>query len=70
MTAYFHSLLVRPEYHKMNISRSLVKTMLNEYSEYARMVLIAYEQETAFYKQCGFELGEGKIPIFVTYLRT
>lgn len=70
MTAYFHYLLVRPEYHNMNIGRTLVKMMLEEYSEYARKVLIAYEQETAFYKQCGFEVGEGKIPMFVTYLKT
>lgn len=70
MTAYFHYLLVRPEYQKMNIGRTLVKMMLEEYSEYARKVLIAYEQETEFYKQCGFEVGEGKVPMFVTYLRT
>jgi N-acetylglutamate synthase-like GNAT family acetyltransferase len=70
MTAYFHYLLVRPEYHKMNIGRTLVKMMLEDYSEYARKVLIAYEQETEFYKQCGFEVGEGKVPMFVTYLRT
>lgn len=70
MTAYFHYLLVRPEYHKMNIGRSLVKMMLEEYAEYARKVLIAYAQEAEFYKQCGFEVGEGKIPMFVTYLKT
>jgi GNAT superfamily N-acetyltransferase len=70
MTAYFHYLLVRPEYQKLSIGRTLVKMMLEEYSEYARKVLIAYEQETAFYKQCGFGVGEGKIPMFVTYLKT
>lgn len=70
MTAYFHYLLVRPEYHKMNIGRSLVKMMLEEYAECARKVLIAYAQEAEFYKQCGFEVGEGKIPMFVTYLKT
>lgn len=70
MTAYFHYLLVRPEYHNRNIGRTLVKMMLKEYSEYARKVLIAYEQETTFYKRCGFEIGEGKIPMFVTYLKT
>lgn len=70
MTAYFHYLLVRPECHKMNIGRSLVRMMLEEYAECARKVLIAYAQEAEFYKQCGFEVGEGKIPMFVTYLKT
>ena len=70
MTAYFHYLLVRPEYHKMNIGRTLVKMMLDEYADYARKVLIAYAQETHFYEQCGFEIGDGKVPMFVTYLKT
>ena len=70
MTAYFHYLLVRPEYHKMNIGRTLVKMMLDEYADYARKVLIAYAQETHFYKQCGFEIGDSKVPMFVTYLKT
>ena len=70
MTAYFHYLLVRPEYHKMTIGRTLVKMMLDEYADYARKVLIAYAQETHFYEQCGFEIGDGKVPMFVTYLKT
>lgn len=70
MTAYFHYLLVRPEYHKLSIGRTLVSKMLAEYSDYARKILIAYEQETEFYKQCGFVVGDGKVPMFVTYLKT
>ena len=70
MTAYFHYLLVRPEYHKLGIGRTLVSKMLAEYSDYARKILIAYEQETEFYKQCGFVVGDGKVPMFVTYLKT
>lgn len=70
MTAYFHYLLVRPEYQGMNIGRSLVQMMLSRYAEYARKVLIAYEQEAGFYQRCGFTVGEGKLPMFVTYLRT
>jgi len=70
MTAYFHYLLVRPEYHKMHIGRRLVNMMLETYAACARKVLIAYAQEAEFYKQCGFEVGEGKIPMFVTYLKT
>ena len=59
MTAYFHYLLVRPEYHGKGIGRSLVKQMLDHYADYARKILIAYEPEAAFYQHCGFELGEG-----------
>ena len=70
MTAYFHYLLVHPEYHKLGIGRELVRQMLEEYKEYARKVLIAYDNELEFYKQCGFEAGEGKTPMFVTYLTT
>ena len=70
MTAYFHYLLVRPEYHGKGIGRSLVKQMLDHYADYARKILIAYEQEAEFYKHCGFELGDGKVPMFVTYLKT
>ncbi len=70
MTAYFHYLLVRPEYHKMKIGRTLVNMMLEAYSGYARKVLIAYEREEKFYKQCGFELGKGAVPMFITCLRT
>lgn len=70
MTAYFHYLLVRPEYQGMGIGRKLISMILDEYEDYARKVLIAYDKEVGFYKNCGFEVGEGKTPMFVTYLRT
>lgn len=70
MTAYFHYLLVRPEYHGVGIGQRLVKTMLDHYADYARKVLIAYDEETGFYQHCGFETGSGKTPMFVTYLKT
>lgn len=70
MTAYFHYLLVRPEYHGIGVGKTLVKTMLDHYADYARKVLIAYDEETGFYQHCGFEIGTGKTPMFVTYLKT
>jgi len=70
MTAYFHYLLVHPDYHNRGIGRELVRRMLEKYNDYARKVLIAYDNELEFYKQCGFETGEGKTPMFVTYLTT
>lgn len=70
MTAYFHYLLIRPEYQSQGIGRQLVLKMLDRYESYARKVLIAYDEEVAFYERCGFELGGGKSPMFVTHLTT
>jgi hypothetical protein len=44
--------------------------MLQEYENFARKVVIVYDREVEFYKKCGFEVGEDKSPIFVTYLKT
>lgn len=70
MTAYFHYLLVRPEYHGTGIGTTLVKAMLDHYAEFARKVLIAYDEEIGFYQYCGFDVATGKTPMFVTYLKT
>jgi GNAT superfamily N-acetyltransferase len=70
MTVYFHYLLVRPEYQSCGIGKELVNLMLQEYEDFARKVVIAYDSEVEFYKKCGFEVGEDKSPMFVTYLKT
>lgn len=70
MTAYFHYLLVRPEYQSIGIGKELVNLMIEEYEDFARLVVIAYDSEVEFYKKCGFEIGEDKSPMFVTYLKT
>lgn len=70
MTVYFHYLLVRPEYQSKGIGKELVNLMLEEYEDFARKVVIAYDSEVKFYKKCGFEIGEDKSPMFVTYLKT
>lgn len=70
MTAYFHYLLVHPEYHGEGVGSELVKIALEKYRDYARKVLIAYDSEVAFYEKLGFEIGTGKTPLFVTYLTT
>lgn len=70
MTAYFHDLPVRPEYHGQGIGRTLVKHMLDHYADDARKILIADERETGFYQPCGFVLGEGRVPMFMTHLKT
>lgn len=70
MTAYIHYLLINPEYHKMGIGKELVDMIKARYEEYLRIVLIAYEKETGFYEHCGFEIGEEKMPMFITSLWT
>ena len=70
MTVYFHYLLVRPEYQGQGIVKKLVELMLEEYEDFARKAVIAYDEEVEFYKKCGFEVGEDKSAMFVTYLKT
>jgi GNAT superfamily N-acetyltransferase len=70
MTAYFHYLLVRPEYQSKGIGEQLMSRILNNYKDYARKVLIAYDKEIPFYQKCGFEIGQDKTPMFVTCLTT
>lgn len=70
MTAYFQYLLVHPDYQSGGIGKMLVATMLEAYKDCARKVLIAYDKEIEFYKRCGFSVGSGKTPMFVTYLTT
>lgn len=70
LTAYFHYLLISPEYQSKGIGKQLVALMLNEYKDFVRKVLIAYNKEIEFYQRCGFEIGTDKTPMFITYLTT
>lgn len=70
MTAYFHYMVVHPDFHGKGIARMLMQNMLDHYSEYARKILISYDETIDFYKSCGFEVGHGKTSMFVTYLKT
>lgn len=70
MTAYIHYLLIHPEFQGKGIGKSLVNYVKNKYRDYLRIVLIAYEKETPFYKNLGFEIGDEKAPMFITSLWT
>ncbi|MDR1505138.1 MAG: GNAT family N-acetyltransferase [Prevotella sp.] len=70
MNAYIHYLLVNPEYQAKGIGKELVRKTTNHYNEYLRIILIAYDKETGFYKNFGFEVGEDKTPMFITSLWT
>lgn len=68
MTAYFHYMLVRPEYQGQGIGKKLLELMLQEYKDYPTKVLISYEQAKEFYIKCGFNTEEGTVPFFITEL--
>lgn len=70
MTVYIHYLLIHPNYQHQNIGKELVERIKEKYKEYLRIVLIAYDKETGFYKHCGFTVGEEKTPMFITSLWT
>jgi ribosomal protein S18 acetylase RimI-like enzyme len=70
MTAYVHYLLVNPKYQRRGIGKKLVQLVSKKYEGYLRIVLIAYNKEIDFYKQCGFTVGEEKTPMFITSLWT
>lgn len=70
MNAYIPYTVVRPEYQKRGIGKRLVEIILQEYKDYARKVLIAYDDAVDFYKKCGFTIGQGRHPMLITYLKT
>lgn len=70
MTAYIHFLLIRLDFQDKGIGHELVKRMTEHYADYLRIVLIAYEKEVGFYERQGFEIGDEKVPMFVTSLWT
>ena len=70
MTAYVHYLLINPAYQGQGIGKELVRLVSERYKDYLRIVLIAYDKEIEFYKNCGFERGEDITPMFITSLWT
>lgn len=70
MTAYVHYLLVNPEYQGRHIGRELVRMVKGKYSDYLRIVVVAYNEELKFYKNCGFKKSDDASPMFITSLWT
>lgn len=70
MTAYVHYLLIRPEYQGQKIGRELVSLIKEKYTDYLRIVVIAYNTELSFYENCGFKKSEVSTPMFITSLWT
>ncbi|SHM38862.1 Acetyltransferase (GNAT) domain-containing protein [Fibrobacter sp. UWR3] len=70
MNAYVHYLLVRPEYQGKSIGRELVERVKVIYKDYLRVVVVAYNEELAFYEHCGFKKADDASPMFITSLWT
>ena len=70
MNAYIHYLLVDPEHQGMGIGRTLVDMAKRKYADYLRVLVIAYDEELHFYKNCGFKKNEGASPMQITSLWT
>lgn len=70
MNAYVHYLLVDPEYHDQLIGRTLVEKVKKKYTDYMRIVVVAYNAELHFYEACGFQKSENTSPMFITSLWT
>ncbi len=70
MTAYVHYLLVEPEYQQRGIGRKLMEMVKNAYSDYLRIVIVAYDEGVPFYERCGFCKSEHACPMYITELWT
>ena len=70
MNAYVHYLLVDPAYQGKTIGRTLVEMVKRKYAEYLRIAVIAYDEERAFYENCGFVKSKDASPMFITSLWT
>ena len=43
---------------------------MNAYMHYLRVVVVAYNEELAFYEHCGFKKADDANPMFITSLWT
>jgi len=65
MTVYIHFLLVHPDYQSKGVGKELLRMINDKYKDYLRVVLIADEEETGFYQNCGFEIAVGTKAMFI-----
>ena len=70
MNAYVHYLLVRTEYQGQSIGKELVERVKEIYKNYLRVVVVAYNEELAFYEHCGFKKADDASAMFITSLWT
>ena len=63
LTVFFNFIVVDPAYRGQKIGRHMVEEMLKTYKDFPTRILLANDQDVAFYKKCGFSAFEGKTPL-------
>ena len=58
-------LFVLPEYQGQGIGKHLINMVKEHYSDYLRIVIVAYNNRVSFYEGCGFSKGVEKSPMFI-----
>ena len=48
----------------------LVELLKDRYRDYLRLMLLSYDAAVPFYESCGFKVGAGEVPMFITELWT
>ncbi|HMK55508.1 MAG TPA: GNAT family N-acetyltransferase [Dissulfurispiraceae bacterium] len=66
LNVYFPYLLVMPEYQGAGIGKRLVELILQQYKCCTRKSVIAFDEQVSFYERCGFKIGSGSSPMFIT----
>ena len=70
MNAYVHYLLVDPACQGQGIGRRLVDRVKEQYKDYMRIVVVAYDDELRFYENCGFRKNTDASAMCITSLWT
>ncbi|MBU9711607.1 GNAT family N-acetyltransferase [Evansella tamaricis] len=68
LTAYFHYMLVNPNYQGRGIGKEMMDMMLDRYKGYQTKVLIAYQNVVEFYIKLGFKTEDGTTTMFISEL--
>ena len=63
--AFLSDVIVVPEYQGQGIGKHLLAMVKERYSDFMRIVIVAYNDRVSFYETCGFSKGEGKSPMFI-----
>ena len=48
----------------------LIEVAARNYRDYLRLMLLSYDAAVPFYESCGFKVGAGEVPMFITELWT
>ena len=63
-------IIKRKKYQGKSIGKELVERVKEIYKDYLRVVVVAYNEELAFYEHCGFKKADDASPMFITSLWT